>query len=88
LSLIALLSGAGYLLSKLYDIWYNNEKKRFSASKNSLTLFSINISNFVVLTLLMIFATAATAILNMRNFGKGLMAKLDIVNNAQTQNPL
>lgn len=78
LTLLALLSGAGYLFSKLYDIWYVNEnQQRFSASKNSLTFFSNLQFILVVATLLMIVATATAAILNMQKFGQGLMEKLD-----------
>jgi hypothetical protein len=39
-TLVAFVAGIGYLASKLYEI-YVVQDKRFDASKNSITLFSI-----------------------------------------------
>ncbi len=75
-TLAAFLVGIGYLVSKLWAIYVQGDS-RFESSKNSLTLFSNLNTNVVVLTILMCIATITVAVLNMMNFGQGLMLKLD-----------
>ncbi|KAJ3123449.1 hypothetical protein HK098_001889 [Nowakowskiella sp. JEL0407] len=64
LTLIGLSGVMGYLVTRLVDIYVSSA--RYTGSKNSLTFF-------VIITILLCLATFVIAILNFRNFGKGLM---------------
>ncbi|KAJ3273620.1 hypothetical protein HDV01_004229 [Terramyces sp. JEL0728] len=69
LTLAGLLTGFGYLISKLWNIWVDKEP-RFDSSKNSLTFF-------IAITMLLVIATMAVAWQNMTYFGKGLLHPLE-----------
>ncbi|KAJ3052719.1 hypothetical protein HK097_005811 [Rhizophlyctis rosea] len=68
ITLIAFSGGIGYLISKLVDVITNTTPK-YEGSKKSLTFFE-------VITLALSIATFVVAILNFRNFGKGLKEQL------------
>ncbi|KAJ3011351.1 hypothetical protein HKX48_006881 [Thoreauomyces humboldtii] len=72
LTCLGLSGGIGYLIAKLVDISQNTEanKDKYTGSKASLTLFE-------VITLLLCVATFIVALLNYRNFGKGLKEQLN-----------
>ncbi|KAJ3175034.1 hypothetical protein HK101_010774 [Irineochytrium annulatum] len=67
---LAGLSGAvGFLVSRQVDIFTTSDPNKYQNVKNSLTLF-------IAITGALALATFAVAILNFRNFGKGLMEAL------------
>lgn len=69
--LVGLTGGAGYLVSRLYDIYGNTvTAQKYQTSRISLTFF-------VVLTLMLVCATWVVAVLCLMNFGQGLMQALD-----------
>ncbi|KAJ3046089.1 hypothetical protein HDV00_003839 [Rhizophlyctis rosea] len=69
ITLLGFSGGIGYLISKLVDVVTNNTGK-YEGSKNSLTFFE-------VITIALSIATFVVAILNFRNFGKGLKEQLN-----------
>ncbi|KAI8847560.1 hypothetical protein BC829DRAFT_476493 [Chytridium lagenaria] len=69
LNLVCLSGAVGFLISRLVDIYTTTDKRKYSSSKSSLTVFA-------ALTLVLSIITFVVAILNFRNFGKGLMSAL------------
>ncbi|KAI8809878.1 hypothetical protein BJ742DRAFT_737849 [Cladochytrium replicatum] len=67
LLLLGLAGAMGYLVTKLVEIFVS--PSFYVSTKNSMTLFE-------VLTILMCLATFVVAILNFRNFGKGLIEQI------------
>ncbi|KAJ3408032.1 hypothetical protein HDV05_005160 [Chytridiales sp. JEL 0842] len=67
--LLGLSGGVGYLIDRLVDIYTTTDPEKYASSRISLTVF-------IVLTMLMSLATFVSAILNFREFGKGLMQSL------------
>ncbi|KAJ3207593.1 hypothetical protein HDU67_007365 [Dinochytrium kinnereticum] len=69
LNLVFLSGAVGFLISRLIDIHTTKEVNKYASSKISLTVFTL-------LTLVLSIATFVIAIMNFRNFGKGLMTAL------------
>ncbi|KAJ1553948.1 hypothetical protein HK096_005680 [Nowakowskiella sp. JEL0078] len=67
LVLIGLSGVMGFLVTRLVDIFVNTT--RYIGSKNSLTFFAL-------ITILLCLSTFVIAVLNFRNFGKGLIDQL------------
>ncbi|KAI8924831.1 hypothetical protein BC831DRAFT_463371 [Entophlyctis helioformis] len=69
-TMVGLLGGGAYLVSKLVDVYSPANEAKYSSSKRSITFF-------IILALLMTAATLVSAFLNYLNFGKGLMDQLN-----------
>ncbi|KAJ3327174.1 hypothetical protein HDU76_012285 [Blyttiomyces sp. JEL0837] len=69
LLLVGLSGGIGYLIDRLIDIYTNGSSDKYLSSKTSLTVFTS-------ITLVLSIATFVVAVMNFRNFGKGLMRAL------------
>ncbi|KNC96695.1 uncharacterized protein SPPG_07907 [Spizellomyces punctatus DAOM BR117] len=70
LTLLGLSGGIGYLIAKLVDVMKKGDTPKYSGSRNSLTFFES-------ITLALSVATFVVAIMNFRNFGKGLKEQLE-----------
>ncbi|KAI8905699.1 hypothetical protein DFJ77DRAFT_478681 [Powellomyces hirtus] len=69
-TLLGLSGGIGYLIAKLVDVAQKGATSKYSGSRKSLTFFES-------ITLALSIATFIVAILNFRNFGKGLKEQLN-----------
>ncbi|TPX32408.1 hypothetical protein SmJEL517_g04443 [Synchytrium microbalum] len=67
--MVILVSGTGYVISRLADIYQTKDSNKYLASKSSLTLFES-------VTVILAIVTVVFAYLNMRQFGRGLQDQL------------
>ncbi|KAJ3108982.1 hypothetical protein HDU97_009715 [Phlyctochytrium planicorne] len=74
INLVCLSGAVGFLISRMVDIWTTTDNKKYASSKTSLSVFTL-------LTLALSICTFVVAILNFRNFGKGLMTALSRTKN-------
>jgi hypothetical protein len=63
--IIALITGLGYLIYRLYDVYNTVIIEKYSDSKNFLSFF-------IIITLILVLITIVLVFINLNNFGNGL----------------